>query len=173
MWKNWFTIFNVKVTVRVYIIKIWLFLLFLLKYWSICNQTWFDSIALWGGVSCGKIGLLCWRLSKCSNYQWIFVWVISSEPQNILYQTWHGDAASWARVPYRNNYLLSSRSRSQLGLISSEYDSFYYIFWTVDFSAAKLSLMIHHHKPEEEGLLRSRSRSQQRVNMSVFVQSNL
>ena len=39
MQKNWFTIFNVKVTARAYIIKIWLFLLYLLT----CNQTWFDS----------------------------------------------------------------------------------------------------------------------------------
>ena len=43
--KNWFTIFNVKVTARAYIIKIWLFLLYLLNCWSSCNQTWFDSAA--------------------------------------------------------------------------------------------------------------------------------
>ena len=43
--KNWFTIFSVKVTVRAYIIKIWLFLLYLLNCWSVCNQTWFDRTA--------------------------------------------------------------------------------------------------------------------------------
>ena len=43
LWKDWFTIFNVKVTARAYIIKIWLFLLHLLNCWSICNQTWFDG----------------------------------------------------------------------------------------------------------------------------------
>ena len=37
--KNWFTIVNVKVTVRAYIIKIWLFLLYLPNCWSVCNQT--------------------------------------------------------------------------------------------------------------------------------------
>ena len=40
MWKNWFTIFNVKVTTRAYIVKIWLFLQYLINCWSICNQTW-------------------------------------------------------------------------------------------------------------------------------------
>ena len=35
---------NVKVTARAYIIKIWLFLLYLLNCWSVCNQTWFDNI---------------------------------------------------------------------------------------------------------------------------------
>ena len=39
--KNRFTIFNVKVTGRAYIIKIWLFQLYLLNCWFICNQTGF------------------------------------------------------------------------------------------------------------------------------------
>ena len=43
--ENWFTIFNVEVTMRAYIIKIWLLLLYLLNCCSICNQTWFDSTA--------------------------------------------------------------------------------------------------------------------------------
>ena len=41
--KNWFTVFNVKVTARAYRIQIWLFLRFLLNCGSVCNQTWFDS----------------------------------------------------------------------------------------------------------------------------------
>ena len=69
---------------------------------------------------------------------------------------------------------LSSRSRSQRGFIWSKYDSFQFIFWTVDSLATKLGLMIHHHKPEcpvkKIGLLRSRSRSQQRNKMLMFVQ---
>ena len=40
--KNWFTIFNAKVTARVYIIKILLCLLYT-DCWSVCDQTWFDS----------------------------------------------------------------------------------------------------------------------------------
>ena len=48
----------------------------------------------------------------------------------------------------KNNCLLSSLSRSQQRLMWSKYDSFYYIFWTVDSLATKLGLMIHYHKPE-------------------------
>ena len=44
--KNWFPIVNVKVTVRAYIIKIWLFLLYLPNCWSGCNQTRFDNTTL-------------------------------------------------------------------------------------------------------------------------------
>ena len=58
MQKNWFTIFNVKVTARIYIIKIWLYLLYLLNCWSVCNQTWFDSTASNARESCEKTGLL-------------------------------------------------------------------------------------------------------------------
>ena len=45
MQKNWFTIVIVKVTARAYMINIWLFLLYLLNCWSVCNQTWFCSTA--------------------------------------------------------------------------------------------------------------------------------
>ena len=45
-------------------------------------------------------------------------------------------------------FLLSSRSRSQRGLVWSKYDSFSYIFWTVVILATKLGQMIHHHKLE-------------------------
>ena len=74
----------------------------------------------------------------------------------------------------RKKKKLSSRSRSQQGLIWSKYNSFYSVFWAVDSLATKLGLMIHHHKPEcpvkRIGLLHSGSRSQQRVKMSMFVQ---
>ena len=54
MQKNQFTVFNVKVTVRAYITKLWLFLLYFLNCWSVYNQTWFDSTAIKARVSCGK-----------------------------------------------------------------------------------------------------------------------
>ena len=38
-------LYSVKVTTGVYIIKVWLFLWYLLNCWSVCNQTYFDSIA--------------------------------------------------------------------------------------------------------------------------------
>ena len=43
---------------------------------------------------------------------------------------------------------LSSRTRSQRWLIWSKYDSFCYIFWTIDSLAANLGLMTRHHMPE-------------------------
>ena len=56
--KNWFSVFNVKVTMRAYTTEIRLFLLCLLNCWSVCNQTWFDSTTSYAGVSLAKIGLL-------------------------------------------------------------------------------------------------------------------
>ena len=53
-----------------------------------------------------------------------------------------------AEFLFFGGFLLSSKSRSQRGLTWSKYESFYYIFWTVNSSAKKLSLMRHHHKPE-------------------------
>ena len=58
--------------------------------------------------------------------------------------------------------------------IWSKYDSFYSICWTVDSLAIKHGLIIHRRKLEclvkKNGLLHSRSRSQWRAKMSVFVQ---
>ena len=42
--KNWFSIFNVKVTARAYIIQIWLFVLYLLNCWLQPNLIWYYSI---------------------------------------------------------------------------------------------------------------------------------
>ena len=68
--------------------------------------------------------------------------------------------------------LLSSRTRSQQGLISKYYSD-YYIFWTADSLATKLGLMIGYHTARVSGgkigLLHSRSRSQRRVKMSENV----
>ena len=44
--------------------------------------------------------------------------------------------------------LLSSRSRSQLGLIHSNYDCFHYIFGANDSFAMERSVMADHHKPK-------------------------
>ena len=106
----------------------------------------------------------------------MFVQMVSSQLQLLCYQTWCGDTASWARVSkwVKILLLISSRSRSQCGLIWSKYDSFYYAFGTVDSLATKLGLMIHHHKLEcpmkKNGLVHSRSKAHQRVKISMFVQ---
>ena len=133
MQKNWFAVFSVKVTARAYIIKILLFLLYLLNCWSVCNQTWFDSITSEAGESCGKIGLLCSRSRTQQNILLLYlVWWCSIMSQSVMQKT---------------NCLQFSRSRSQQGMMWSENDSFYYIFWTLGALATKLGLMIHHHKP--------------------------
>ena len=51
-------------------------------------------------------------------------------------------------VKQNKNCLLSSRSRSQRGLILSKYYSDYYIFWTADLLATRRGLMIGYHRPE-------------------------
>ena len=89
MHKKWFTIFNVKVTAKAYMNKIWLFLLCLLNCWSICNQTWFDSTAsLHQKPECPVEKLDYCAQGQChsegSTCQWMFVRIISFEPQNIL-----------------------------------------------------------------------------------------
>ena len=100
-----------------YIIKMWLFLLYLLNCWSVYNQT----SASWARVSCGKIGLLdsgqvhiegskCW---------WMFVGMICSEPQNFFFTRLgmvmqHHEPECHAG---KKNWLLSSRWTSQWGLI--------------------------------------------------------
>ena len=69
MQKNWVIVFNFKVTLRAYVIKIGLFLLCLLKCWSICKQTWFDSTASYTGVSRGKIGITVFKVKVTAKVQ--------------------------------------------------------------------------------------------------------
>ena len=79
MQKNWFTVFKVKVTARAYIIKIWLYLLYLLNSWSVCNETSFDSTASW------KMGLLC----SSSRSERRFKMSVNVCPDDILWITEH------------------------------------------------------------------------------------
>ena len=95
--KNLFTILNVKVTVRAYIIKIWLYLLYLLNCQSVCSLTWLDSTASEARVSCGRIALIC----SISRSQQRFKMLVNVCPDGIFWttehffhQTWHGYAAS-------------------------------------------------------------------------------
>ena len=76
---------------------IWLFLLYLLNCWSICNQTWFDSTASWAGMSCGNIGLLHSR----SGSQWWFKMLMNVCPDDIFWTAelnlvWWRSILSWS-----------------------------------------------------------------------------
>ena len=140
------------------------------------NLIWNCSIINWSflqknGVTAFKVNVTAkiQNVSEC-----LSGWYLLNH-RTFCYQTWYGDPA-WARVSHRIFFwhLLSSRSRSQWGLIWSKYIFFYYIIWTVDSLASKPGLMIHHQKSEclvkKVRLLYSRLRSQWRVKMSLFVQ---
>ena len=97
--KKWFAIFKVKVTVGPYIVKIWLFLLYFLNFWSVCNQTCFDSAVSWTRMSCEK--MYNWvrghGYSGGLRYEKMFVQMISFESQNILLLNlvWWCSISSW------------------------------------------------------------------------------
>ena len=94
--ENLFTIFNVKITAKAYILKIWLFQLYLLKCCSVC-QTLFDKpewLSEEKRVYCVQ-GQGHIEGSKC---QWMFVWIIIFGPQNILLPNLVWWCRSWARA---------------------------------------------------------------------------
>ena len=70
----------------------------------------------------------------------MFVQMILLNQQTFRCQTWYCDASSWAGVS-------CIWSRSHQGFTWSKYDSFYYIFWTVDPFVTKLAFIVHYHKP--------------------------
>ena len=65
--KKWFTLFSAKVTARAYIIKLWLFLLYLLNCWLVCNQT---CIISWSVLWKMRLLQLRWKDSKKRLKQW-------------------------------------------------------------------------------------------------------
>ena len=76
----------------------------------------------------------------------IFAHMISSNHQTFCFQIWYCGASLWVEVSCKKFDMLFSRSRSQQELIWSKNDNFYCIFWTVDSSGSKPSLMIHYEK---------------------------
>ena len=96
-----------------------------------------------------------WKLDYCiqgqshsdgSICERMFIWMISSELLNILLPilVWWCSTMSQNVMQKEKSLLFSA---SQQGLIWSKYDSFFYIFSTVDSLAMELCLMIHRHKP--------------------------
>ena len=158
MQKNVFTIFNFKVTAGANILNIWPFLLYHLNCWSICNQTWFDSTASEAGVPCRKN----WWLSSRSSHsegslcQWMFVQMMSSEPQNILLSNlvWLCSIMSQSVVQKNWFSVFKVRVTARAYIIKIwlflQYlnDSFCYIFGTAVPIAIKLGLIVQHCKLE-------------------------
>ena len=101
---------------------------------------------------CGKIGLLCSRSQSQRRFKMLVnVWL-----DDIFWTAEHFVTRLYMMMQqhepkcHEENFcffgVLSSRSRSQQGLIWLKYD--YYIFWIVNSSKTKLGLMIHHCTPE-------------------------
>ena len=98
--KIWFAVFNDKVTARVYIIKIWLFLLYLLSCWFICDQTWFDvhhyksdrSVENWTAAFKVKVTAKVQNVGDCLSGWYLL------NCRTFFCKIWHCDAALCARV---------------------------------------------------------------------------
>ena len=121
--KNMVLIFKVKVTARAYVIRVWLFTLYLLNFWSFRIQTWWYII-----IS---------QIVQRKNEMAVFTVKVTAKVQN------RSECLSrWTAVHFvtklgvvmyhhslecheKNVGLLSSRSRSKQGLIWSTYDCFY------------------------------------------------
>ena len=104
--KDWCGNCKVKVTMRVYLIKIWLFPLYLQNCWLFCNQT--NSL-----VGCYDKPEDLVRKSDCcvqgqgdsegSKCQPMFGWYLLNH-WTFCDQTWCGDASSWARISMRKDW---------------------------------------------------------------------
>ena len=79
--------------------------------WAVLSQFHYSGYLFWNHLLHLSVWALSGRHLNCSMF---------------CSQTWHCGALSWARVSCKKTGSLSSRSRSQWGLIWSEYD-----FWTI------------------------------------------
>ena len=106
----------------------------------------------------------------------MFIWMIFLESLNILLPNLVWWCSIMSQSVMQNFFCVCAVFKVRVTVRAHviKKDSFYYIFWTVDSLAAKLSLMIHHHKLEcpvkKIGWLHSGSRSQRRGKMLMFVQ---
>ena len=114
-----FAVFKVKVTARAHVIKIWLWLLYLLNCW------FFMATKLGLMMGYYRPERLVEKLDHCiqgrghsegSKCRCLSRWNILNR-QTFCYQTWYCDASSWAGVLCKKIRLLFSRSWSQQGLV--------------------------------------------------------
>ena len=128
MQKIRFTVFNVKVKARAYIIKIWLFLLYLLNSWWVCDQIWFNSTTsirsvLWkNGITVFKVAAKVQDVSECLYDIFSLCLIVSAQyllncSTSFCFQTWYGGILSRGDLSCGKIGSLSSISRSQRGLM--------------------------------------------------------
>ena len=128
MQKDWSAIFKVKVTAMAQMIKMWLstissdLLILLLPDFVWLYITISQSI-LWRNC------IAVFKMEVAAKFQNVSEYLSSQYLVNcwtFYYQTWYGDASSWARLSShthkKKNGLLSSRSRSQWSIIQSKHD---------------------------------------------------
>ena len=143
--KTCFAIFKVKVTASAYIIKIRLFLLYLINLWSVCNWTWFDGTSSEVGMSCKKLeccvqgqsyskGLKCQQNVCPDNICWTiqpFIakleWCCITMSLSVMWKKWFA--------------FFKVKVTARAYLIWIWLFLFYWVIWTADPFAAKLGLM--------------------------------
>ena len=149
-----------KVTVRAYIIKIWVSVLFSKQLVYLQQNNIISRNNLWKNWITAfkiKVTAVIQNVSECFSG-----WYLLNQ-ELFCYQTWYCDASSWARVPCRKVGLLFSRSRSQqrvrmsvlVQMISSKLTNILLpnlMLWCI---------MSQSVVQKKVGLLSSRSRSQQ------------
>ena len=142
--------FKVKVTVKVQNISECLSGWYLLNCRTFCYQTWYCDASSWA-MSRKKIGFLFSRSSLQPGLMW-------SKYDSFYYIFWTADPFATKLGLMAHHHKLDCQVKrldcyfQGQGHSKGSYDqnmtvSFYYFLWTIDSSATKLCLMIHHLKP--------------------------
>ena len=150
MQKDWLIIFEVKVTFRAHMIKIWWFLLYF-NCWSFCNQTWFDSTsskasATWSvrKLDCCVQGqghseglnvsecLLGWYIQN----RWTFCYQLGMVMHH------HGQDCPVKR------WFSFFKGKLTVRAHIIRYDCFYHIYGTAVLYSTRFNWMVHYHKLE-------------------------
>ena len=117
LWKNWITVFKVKLTAKFQNVNKCLSRQHFLNHWHFYCQTWYGNASLWARLSFKKIGLLSSRSRSLLRITWLKKWLF-----NILYEllillqvnlVWWHIIIRWIVLWKDWIALLWSRSRSQ------------------------------------------------------------
>ena len=144
-----FAVFKVTVTARAHIIKILLWLLYLLNCWFFGNQSWSDYRLSYAKASCGKIGLLHSRSRSQRRVKMsIFIQMTFSKPPNILLPNWvlWCIIMGWS-VMQKKLFVMFKVKVTAAALMIKIWQFLLYLLNCWSFST-KRGLMVHYHKPE-------------------------